>query len=69
MLALAIAWVCGAGQQTAITAALWSAVGSLVALELIAGLRSRATPSELVFEAAVGMSMGMGILALKIVLH
>ncbi|HEV7162106.1 MAG TPA: hypothetical protein VGN25_02520 [Solirubrobacteraceae bacterium] len=69
VLALVIAWATGAGQQTAITAALWSAVASLVALELIAGIRSRAAPGELALEVAVGMAMGLGIIALKVVLH
>ncbi len=69
VLALVIAWASGAGQQTAVTVALWSAVASLVALELIAGIRSRAAPGELVLEVAVGMTMGLGVIALKIVLH
>jgi hypothetical protein len=69
VLVIVIAWAAGAGQQTAITAALWSAVASLVALELIAGIRSRAATGELALEVAVGIALGMGILALKIVLH
>jgi hypothetical protein len=66
---LALAWVAGATQQTAVTAALWSAIVSLVAFELIAGVRSRASPRELALEGAVGATMGIAILALKIVLH
>ncbi len=69
LLALTISWAAGAGQQSAVTAALWSTVASLVLFELVAGLRSRATPAELVLELSVGLAMGMGILALKIVLH
>jgi hypothetical protein len=69
LLTLVIAWVAGAAQQTAVTAALWSTIASLIALELIAGIRSRATPGELVLEVAVGAAMGLAILALKIVLH
>lgn len=69
VLALIIAWAGGADQQTAITVALWSAVASLIALELLAGIRARAAPGELVLELAVGMAMGMGILVLKIVLY
>jgi hypothetical protein len=66
---LALAWVAGATQQTAVTAALWSTIVSLVAFELIAGVRSRASPRELALEGAVGAAMGIAILALKIVLH
>lgn len=69
MLAVLIAWVTGAGQQSAVSAGLWSAVGSLLAFELLAGLRSRATRGELAIDVAVGLTMGIAILALKIVLH
>ena len=69
LLALVVAAVAGAGQQTAVTAALWSAAASLVALELIAGVRSRASPRELALDLAVGMTMGLAILALKVLLH
>jgi hypothetical protein len=67
--ALVIAWAVGAAQQTAVTAALWSTIVSLVAFELIAGIRARASPRELALEGAVGAAMGVAILALKIVLH
>lgn len=69
LLALLIAWASAASLQAAVTAALWSAVASIVAFELIAGLRSRAAPGELALELAVGVAMGMGILVLKIILH
>jgi hypothetical protein len=69
LVVLAIAWAAGAAQQTAVTDALWSTIVSLVAFELIAGVRAHASPRELVFEGAVGAAMGVAILALKIVLH
>jgi len=69
LIALVIAWVSGAQQETAVTAALWSAIASLVIFELIAGIRSRATSGELVLEVSVGLAMGLAILALKIILH
>lgn len=67
--ALAIGWAAGAALQTSVTAALWSAIASLVAFELLAGVRSRAGPRELALEGCVGAAMGIAILALKIVLH
>jgi hypothetical protein len=67
--ALLIAWAAGATQQTAVSAALWSTVACLILLELLAGIRSRASTRELALEVAVGAAMGMGILALKIILH
>lgn len=69
LLALLIAWAAGAAQQTAVSAALWSTVASLIAFELLAGVRSQARAGELALEASVGVAMGVGILALKIVLH
>jgi hypothetical protein len=66
---LVIAWAAGAAQQTAVTAALWSTIVSLVAFELIAGVRAHASRRELALEGAVGAAMGVAILALKIVLH
>jgi hypothetical protein len=50
-------------------AALPLAIASLVAFELIAGIRSRASPRELALEGGAGAAMGIAILALKIVLH
>jgi hypothetical protein len=69
LLALLVAWAAGADQESAVTAALWSAIASLVVFELIAGIRSRATSAELVLEVGVGLAMGMAILLLKIILH
>jgi hypothetical protein len=52
-----------------VNAALWSTVISLVAFELIAGVRSRATAGELVLEVGEGIVMGVAVLSLKIALH
>lgn len=65
LLVLLIAWALGASQGVALSAGVWSAVASLIGLELIAGIRSQATPRELVIEVGVGITMGIAILALK----
>lgn len=67
--ALLFAWAAGAGRETAVTAALWSAIGSLVAFELVAAIRSRASAPELVLDVGVGMTMGVAIVGLKVMLH
>jgi hypothetical protein len=69
LLALAIAWLLGASQEAGVSAALWSAIASLIALELLAGLRAQARPAELLLEGCVGAAMGLGVLALRIILH
>ncbi len=69
LLALVVAWAAGADQQTAVTVALWTCVASLVALELLAGLRARARPGELALEMCVGAAMGLAVIALRAILH
>lgn len=69
LLALVLAGILGAAQETAVSVGLWSAVASLVGLELMAASRSRARPAELVIELSVGLAMGLAIVFLKIVLH
>jgi hypothetical protein len=67
--ALLVAWVSGASQRTAVTVALWCSVLGLVGLEVLAGLRARARLPELALETAIGLTMGLAVLALRIVLH
>ena len=74
LLALLLTWAFGVALATGVTAALWTSVGSLIAFELLAGIRARAGrspigPGELVLEASVGITMGLAILALKVVLN
>jgi len=69
LLALLISWAAGASRETGIAVALWSAVVSLVLFELAAAVRSRATVGELTLDVAVGLAMGLAILALKALLH
>jgi hypothetical protein len=67
--ALLIAYLAGASQRTGEAIALWVAIGGLVVFELLAAVRVNATWRELVFETFVGVTMGLGVLALAIVLH
>jgi hypothetical protein len=69
LLALVIAWIAGASQEAGVTAALRTAVITVVLLELVAGARARTTPGELLLKGAVGVTMGLAILALKGVLR
>jgi hypothetical protein len=69
LLALVASWAVGADQQTAVTVALWTCAASLVAFELLAGLRARARPGELALEVCVGAAMGLGVIALRAILH
>ncbi len=69
VLVLLIAWAAGAHVTGGVTAALWTAAISIVALELAAGWRARLSPRGLWLQAAAGVVMGIAILSLKLVLH
>lgn len=69
LLALLIGWAAGASSQTAIDIALWSTVGTLVGLELIAGIRAKQRPLELLLSCCIGAGIGAAVLALKALLH
>jgi hypothetical protein len=69
LVTLVVAWASGAGQSTAVTAGVWTAVVCLIVFELAAGIRSRAKPIELALEVLVGATMGLAILALRALLH
>lgn len=69
LLALLVAWAVGASQETGLTVALWTCVASLLAFELLAGLRARAQPAELALELCIGAVMGFGVILLRVILH
>jgi hypothetical protein len=69
LLALLLCWAFGVALASGVEAALWTTVASLIAFELLAGIRARATPRELALEAGVGVTMGLAIIALKVLLH
>jgi hypothetical protein len=69
VLVLVVGWATDSSQKSAVNAAMWSAVASLIALELVAAQRAPATLRERVLELCVGLTIGLGILVLKTVLH
>ena len=69
LLVLLACWAAGASQETAVTVDLWVTAASLLTFELLAGLRAKASPAELLLEGCVGAAMGIGVLALRVILH
>ena len=69
LLALVISWLLGASRESGVTAALRTAVVAIVAFELLAGIRTRSTRPELLLKVAVGVTMGIALLAVKGVLR
>jgi hypothetical protein len=65
LIVLLVSWATGVVLGTAVTVAIWTAVVSLIALELAAGYLAHAGRRELALDAGVGAAMGLGILALK----
>lgn len=69
VLALLGGWVAGASLEAGVTAALWCAGSELVLLEVAASLRRHLGLRAMAIETVVGVVMGLGILAVRVLLH
>jgi len=65
---IALCGIAGLSQTAGVTAGVWTVVVVLMALEVIAGLRSGAAAREFTLDLLVGLTLGVGILVLKILL-
>jgi len=68
VLALLVTWAAGLALTSGVTVALWTAVVCIVVLEVAAGWRARHR-GGLWLQVAVGATMGLALIALKLVLH
>jgi len=69
LVALLVAWAAGASLTTGIRVAVWTMVGTVVALEVAAGWRARLGARGVWLQAAAGATMGLAVVAAKLVLH
>jgi hypothetical protein len=69
LLALLIGWVAGAGLDWAISAAVWTAAGMIVATEIAIGVRAELTGRDLVRQTLLGAVLGLLLIALRLLLH
>jgi hypothetical protein len=69
LLALLVSWALGASQQTAINVALYAVVASLLIFEATHGILWRRTAAGLAQDVGIGVTLGLGVLALHLVLH
>lgn len=69
LLALLISWAVGAPLSTAVIAAIWTSVGMIVAIEVVAGVRMELTGRQLALQIAVGIMFGMLVIVLHLILH
>ena len=66
---MVLAWMAGASLKTDVTAVLWFSIAEIVALELVVGLRRHASARELTLDSMIGIGLGVGILAVRVLLH
>lgn len=69
LIAVLIAWAVGAPLHSADNAALWTDVGAIVLIEIIAGVRAALSPRELLLQTIIGVALGVLVLALRLVIH
>jgi len=69
LVAVLICWVVGADLNSAVVAGLWTSAVMIVVIEVVLAVRAEQSGRDLVKQAALGGSLGLLIIALKLVLH
>lgn len=64
-----IFWAAGTKLNPALTAGVVTSAVTIVAANVIAGVRAKLSPGDLVFQTSIGAVLGLGILALKLIYH
>lgn len=67
--ALLLSWAAGASIETAVTAVLWEAGAELVILEIVVGIRRHFGWRDMTIQTLIGVTMALGILVLRVILH
>ncbi len=68
-LVVLIFWATGAALVTAVSAAIWTSVAIVIGTELSIGVRADLSGRELVRQTAVGVLLGLMVIALRVLLH
>jgi hypothetical protein len=69
LLALVIFWVAGAGLGSAVDAGIWTSAGTIMAIEVISGIRAGERGHDLLLQSVLGALLGFLVIALRLVLH
>jgi hypothetical protein len=69
LLALVSTWAAGGSLSTAVSAAIWTATGAIVLIEVVAGRRADLSGGALVLQGGIGALLGVLIALLRVVLH
>jgi hypothetical protein len=67
--AILICWAIGAALSTAVSAGIWTSVTIVIGTEVAIGVRAELTGRELIRQTAVGVVLGLLVLALRVLLH
>jgi hypothetical protein len=69
LLAVLVSWAAGATLTSGVSAGIWTSVGVLVAAETLAAVRTKRTGLDLVVQSAIGLLLGLLVIAIRVVLH
>jgi hypothetical protein len=69
LLALMIGWVVGAKLETAVAIATWTSAAMVVIIELAVGVREHLAPRDFAAQTALGIVLGLLVIALRTLLH
>jgi len=69
LVVLIACWLAGISEATAVTAAIFSVIGAIFLLEIVAAILSHATRAEFAIDASVGLLLGLSVFLLKVLLH
>lgn len=69
LVALLICWAVGTALSGAVTVAVWTAVAIIVATEVAIGVRAELSGRQLIVRTAMGIVLGLLVVALRVLLH
>jgi hypothetical protein len=69
VLALVLCWIAQAQLATAVTVAIWTSVAITAIIQVAAALRARPSTAAVVLQSAIGLSLGLLIIGIKLVFH
>lgn len=62
-------WASGARLSTAVSASIWTAAATIVAVELMIGIKAELRGRDLIRQTLFGAVLGLLVIALRVVLH
>jgi Na+-translocating ferredoxin:NAD+ oxidoreductase RnfA subunit len=69
LLVLLLCWVAHAQLTTAVTIGIWTSAGIALVEQVVAALRERGSTAAVIRQSAIGLSLGLLVIGIKLVLH